>query len=512
MASTWWKRLSLFLHSIVKVSSGEDQGLRHFLESIEYEIHFQIQKIYSEQEGGFWPVTTGDMIFIEYLNNTLAAIEEALRNTSVGQKEWRMLIIRLEQILSSADTEHNSKVKAVFLVQEAFTWPSFESVYEAFAADPACDAQLVYLPFEHVNSDKNRDWFAEYEDKGLPMIRYQDYDLSVESPDLVFFVKPYDSIPKQFYIDEVHRIVRRSIYIPYFVNWMAIQNIDFLIDYHFRLPLHSKAWKIFDAPNYVRDFHVRYGSRNGDNAEMIGHPRFDSIRKMTLIKGAIPSSWGKKITGKIVFMWNTHSPMSGAGKENNDWATFELFGQNILSYFRLHKDATLLWRPHPMFFGAIINNGIMTAKEIEELKNEIEISDNIILDTLADYRYSMSVANAMISDASSLLLEFLLTNRPILYTCRENTYFLVNKALLSAYYKATTWTEIDEFIKMVMEGRDDIKAERMKVTKDELVNLGKNIGEIVKESCKRDLKIEEMASAKKAVSNGFAVNQKPYIT
>jgi hypothetical protein len=211
-------------------------------------------------------------------------------------------------------------------------------------------------------------------------------------------------------------------------------------------------------------------------------------------------------------MWNTHAPMGDADKRNNDWATFELFGQNMLSYFSLHKEVALLWRPHPMFFNNLINNGIMTLNELEDLRNNIEKSENIILDTLADYRCAFSVADALVSDASSLLVEFLGTFKPILYSCRESTCYLVNESLLPAYYKATTWIEIENFLEIVKEGRDEIKADRMKVIKDIMVNPVENIGEIVKESCIEDLKKEEMASANKDFCEGFGVNKEPDTT
>jgi hypothetical protein len=161
-----------------------------------------------------------------------------------------------------------------------------------------------------------------------------------------------------------------------------------------------------------------------------------------------------------------------------------------------------------MFFSTLINNGVMTASEIEDLKNKIEKSENIILDTLADYRYAFSVADALISDASSLLVEFLATFKPIIYSCRENTYYLVNDNLLPAYDRAMKWAEIEKFLEMVKEGRDDMWAERIKVIKDIMINLGKHIGEIVKESCIEDLKMEEMVAANQAAHEWFVVNEK----
>lgn len=468
--------------------------MRLFLGSIEDIIRFQVQKIYSKQEGGYWPVTTGDKIFIEYMNNTLAAIEEALRKSPVGQKEWRTLINRLEQMLARSETEHNPKIKAVFLAQETFTWPSFESVYEAFAADPACEAQLVYVPFEHVNSDKKRDYFTEYKDMGLPIIHCDNYDLSAESPDLVFFVKPYDGIPKKFYIENVDRIAQRSVYIPYGANWVDYQNVPLLIRYHFQLPLQDKAWKIFDTPDYLREYYIHYGNRNGENVELIGHPRFDSIRKFAKMRDSIPLIWKKKIEKRKVFMWNTHFSNRNDGQKDSDWATFELFGQNMLSYFKLDKEVILLWRPHPLFFNSLLNNKIMTSQELEELIITIDNSENIILDTLSDYRYAFSATDALISDASSLLLEFLAIGKPVLYTYQGSRFSIVNKNLLPAYYKATKWIEIEKFIQNVKEEKDPKKRKRMEVLEKFDINYGKTIGEIVREFCITNMIKEETVS------------------
>ncbi len=485
-------RLSRLLRSVIKISGVEDRRIRLFLESVADEINIQTQRIYSKQEGGYWPITAGDKIFIGYMNNILAAIDAALVRRPVGPEGLRILANRLGQILAGAQTEHNPRIRAVFLVQETYTWPSLESVYEAFVADPAAEAQLVYVPFEHSNSDKSRDWFAEYRDKGLPIVSYQDYDLSAESPDLAFFVKPYDSVPKQFYIDDVDRVVQRSVYIPYGIRWAAYQEVPLLIDYHFRLPLHDKAWRIINAPNDILENYIRYGYRNGENVRLIGHPRFDGFAKLEKLRDDIPLAWKSKLHGRKVVMWNTHFSNRSADHAQVDWATFEVFGRDILSYFGQDKEIALLWRPHPLFFNGLIRSEIMTSSEVDELKADIESSDNIILDTLADYRYAFSVADALISDASGFLPEFLITGKPILYTYLPGKYLMVNKSQLPAYYKGGAWDAIKEFIERVKEGKDSRQEERAEVLKSFGIAPGRKIGEIIKDHCITDLIDEEI--------------------
>jgi hypothetical protein len=391
------------------------------------------------------------------------------------------------------ESNHYQKIKAVFFLNETFTWPSFESVYEAFSADPACETQLVYVPFEHVGSDKDRDWFDDYAAKGLPVIRCQDYDLAVESPDFVFFVKPFDSIPKQFYIDNVDRIVRRSIYIPYGVKWVDYENVPLLIRYHFQLPLQKMAWKIFNAPNDVRENYVRYGQLNPEKVELVGHPRFDGIGKLAKMKDNIPVSWKKKIGSKKIFMWNSHFSSRLKNNPESDWSTFESLGKKILSRFMLDKDIVLLWRPHPFFFNSLLACEIMTKIEIEELQSTIDRSENIILDTLDDYRYAFSIADALISDASGLLSEFIEAEKPILFTYKEGNDSIVNKKQLPAYYKASTWEDIEKFIVMVIEGKDPKKHERLEMMKYFGIDPSRNVGKVVKEICIADMIKEESA-------------------
>jgi capsular polysaccharide biosynthesis protein len=478
--------------------AGEAQQLRQFLGSLDDIVRAEIDQVKSSQEGGYWPVTKGDKLFIRYLNQALVAVHSVLIKPSPRSEEYRVLVDRLEQLLERLQTDHHPRIKAVFFAQERFTWPSLKSVYEAFAANPACEAQLVYVDFEHANTDASRDWFAEYREMNLPMVWSEAYDVSLESPDLAFFVKPYDGIPMQFYIDELGKVVRRPVYIPYFVNWMALKNIDFLIRYHFQLPLHEKAWKIFDAPDFILESHVRHGAGNGRNVELIGHPRFDIIPKLEQIRERIPATWKAKIAGRKVVLWNTHSFIA-----DNNWSTFGTLGDQILEYFQTNRQLLLLWRPHPHFFNSLVNGGVMTSEQVDELIARVTDSENIILDRTPDYLSAFSVADALISDASSLLVEFLLTRQPVMYTYNEANESIVHEHLLPALYKACAWENVEAFLRMLVDGRDDRLGERMSVIETFMPNAGKRVGELIMKRCIEDL-TEEETQAGRVFSQNYA--------
>jgi hypothetical protein len=495
MTSTWGKQICLFLRCIFNKPNIQDQQFRTSLEIVKEKILNKVQNIYSRQEGGYWPVTSGDKVFIKYMNETLGVIDRAISNIPMRDKRQKVFLNNIKRLIIRAEGEHNPKIKAAFFVQEMSVWPSLESVYEAFVSDPDCEADLVYIPFEHQNKSKFRDEIVDYKNAGWHIVHCKDYDLATKSPDFTFFLKPYDGIPIQFYITEVDKIIERSIYIPYFLNWMSIDNLDFLIKFHFQLPLHNKAWKIFDAPKYTNKSHIKYGSRNGENVEIVGHPRFDYHQEIIKFNYNIPPSWRKIIENKTVFMWNTHTPMITDKPNNRNWATFEKFGQSMLEYFKLQQKAVLLWRPHPMFFQSLIHNKLMTEKEVVTLKNNFLNSKNIILDTTSDYRYAFSIADALISDASSLLVEFLLTMKPILYTFHKVTYNLVNNSLLSAFYSAGKWDEVENFIELILNNKDEKYLIRLRLIRKEMPNYKKNIGEIVKKYCVQDMLTEEIKNS-----------------
>ena len=487
--------IGIVMDAIEDVALCSSRMLRQqFFTKVLSRISHERNQIYDFAQAGEWGMTVGDSIFIKYLDEFEVVIKSCLGATLFLKKKRDKIRKKLNRLQERLEANHNPKIKIVFLAQEASIWTSFESVYTAFFEDQRCDVQLVYLPFAFHESSEKRDWLRIYKEMGVPMRAHTDYDLSDESPDIVFFAKPYDGIPMQFYIDNVDTIVRRCIYIPYWVNWMAVENIQFLIDYHYRLSLFEKAWKVFDAPDYVRESHYEYGPKKGENLELIGHPRFDAIAKLDEIREAIPDTWKDKIAGKKVVAWNTHSYLAAEEKEN--WSTFSSFGWDILTYFQNNQEVALLWRPHPHFFGSLRDSGIMTDEEVDELIEHVSDQPNIILDRTPSYLYAFSVADALISDASSLLVEFFPTLKPILYTYTETSYSIVNENLLLAIYQAKNWDGVEQFIQMLVDGTHNKEDVQRDVVESFMPNFGKDVGKLIVNKCIKDLIAEEVASVK----------------
>ena len=190
-------------------------------------------------------------------------------------------------------------------------------------------------------------------------------------------------------------------------------------------------------------------------------------------------------------MWNTHSYIA-----TENWSTFLNFGRQMLEYFHNNQQLVLLWRPHPHFFNSLVNGSVMDTEHVDELIDLVKNSDNMILDQTSDYLSAFSVADALISDASSILVEFLLTRKPILYTHNESNHSIVHENLLPAFYQASTWIQVENFLRMLVDGKDNKLDERVKVVENLMPNVGRNVGKLIMEKCIKDLVAEEIKSGK----------------
>lgn len=239
-----------------------------------------------------------------------------------------------------------SKMNVTFFVQETSGWANLETVWKEFSEDLNCKCNVVYIPFAHKNASKDRNHFMSYKNMGINVIKHNEYDLASDSPDIVFFMKPYDLIPPEYYITAVKSIINRCVYIPY--AFFDV-NMEHSIKYGFKLELHDVAWKIIGYGEHFKRRAEIFCNTNGRNVAVLGHPKFDITFKMKQTESAKEYIYNGKIKNRKVIMWNTHF---GITESKDTTGTFLQIKDSIFNYFENNKDVVLLWRPHPMLFNA----------------------------------------------------------------------------------------------------------------------------------------------------------------
>ncbi|MDO4973583.1 MAG: CDP-glycerol glycerophosphotransferase family protein [Eubacteriales bacterium] len=390
--------------------------------------------------GSFWKIPQGEEKNREALTMLAHLLEQ---NVQAGA-------LKVFQSEIERDIYKQKICKIVFLVQEYSVWPAVEFLYHAAAADSRFDVSAVYIPFKHPNATAEDNNLEKYRAAGIPVLNYDEYNLSEENPDVAVFTKPYSSIPKQFYISEVERVVKYTIYIPY-----GLELNKRLIRYGFHEYCHYTVWRHLAYGDIVKQYGIKYGYRNGENIVVWGHPRVDNYRVENL--PAPNKEWKKKIDGRKVILWCPHHTIVPGPECVSTWLkNYEA----VFALFEEHPEAVLLWRPHPLLFGAIVNNGHMSQKELDAFLAEKTAKDNIILDTTEDYRTAFSMSDAIITDGTTFSIEYLLTGKPLMVTTETLDQFYEPEEMESALYIGRTHEDIRSFVENILSNQDPKRDKR----------------------------------------------------
>ena len=421
---------------------------------------------------GFWPLPNG--------KKALLFLLETLRDFLLN--EVSIDIIRQFQENNSGASCINPKCHILFLVQEETVWPSLESVYLAMAQDERFEPKLVYVPFQHQNMILKDDNLEMYLQKGLPIVNYIDYDLSIDNPDIVFFAKPYNNIPRRFCVSEVEKIVDRLVYIPY-----GMEITKSLIFYGFQTYLHYRAWRHIVYGESAKKVGTDYGYRNGENIVVWGHPKADNYLPNRQYN--IPREWNDKIKGKKVVLWCPHHTIKPGPECVSTWLDYY---KKIFSLFEKKQDIVLLWRPHPLLFGAIVNNGYMSQSELDEFISKKTTCENIILDRTPDYRPSFFISDAIITDGTTFSLEYLYTGKPLMVTSHDLDHFYHYQEMEKSIYIGKSFEDITLFVENCSAEKDPLKEKRMDFRR-KMFFIPQNMttGEYIRDQLLHDLMVEE---------------------
>lgn len=337
----------------------------------------------------------------------LAALHFLYVNTDtykVSKLKCFLLRQKLTRMLSQ------KKRKMLFLTHEYSVWPSMKAVFDEAKTNMLYEVQLVYVPFFHEYSQVDHQAeMAAYQKDGYPIISYEEYDISKEYPDIVFYLKPYDSIPDKFQVKEIRKIINTIVYIPY---GMEIGNAKECFHYQCYGNMHYYAKYILAySPVYLEKM-KHYTYTKGRNYLAIGHPRIDLCMSKSSETNTYYNDIRARAKGRKVVLWNTHFTIS----KGDNWGSFLKWGEAVLTYFIDHPELFLLWRPHPLFYQALAESRGETLEETQTWLYNLSNHENILLDSNASYLAAFQASDAMISDWSSFVPEYTIYRKPLLIT------------------------------------------------------------------------------------------------
>lgn len=441
-------------------------------------IEAYINKIKS-RANGYWQLSEGKSIFLDALN----VICDLLKNNATPS-EMNAVYYEFTNVMANV----SKKCRVTFLAQEYAVWPSLCGVYDAMLKDNSFEVKVVYVPFHHPNLKINDNNLDSYRADNVPIITHEKYSLSEDNPDIVFFAKPYNLIPQQYIINEVEKLIDKTVYIPY-----GMEANYKLVFYGFQHYLHYRVWRHIVYGQYVKQVGKKYGYRNGENIVVWGHPKMDYF--LNGRKVAIPNDWLQKINGRRVVCWCPHHTILPGKEHVSTWLDYQ---EIIFDWIKKHPEIVLLWRPHPLLFGALVNNKYMTQGQLDEFLEEKKNQDNIIFDDYSDYHAAFEISDAMITDGTSFSIEYLGTGKPLMLTTSDISQYYNYKEAQKGLYIGDSSNSVIKFLENMSMDKDPKKLARKEYTKKTVfLPNNKTISEYITDNILHDLVDEQKLLAER---------------
>ena len=384
---------------------------------------------------------------------------------------------------------NHEKIKVVFVCWRPTVWGSLKTVYEAMKADKAFDVEIVTIPNKKqipklgLSHEIYESEGAEEFWKGDDVISGYNYetgewlDLRLLKADYVCFQQPYNICRTGAEKSWVVRKFARIFYVHYASNFIG-----------------SGILEDSDPPDFVKDVALyfnqnqmdynllqEYFGRIGNHFTkqfLTGFPRYDKLEQYENCESTLWSLPRDKKNYRIVWTprWCTN--------EGN--CCFFDYKDSFVKYCKKNTDVDFVFRPHPQAFLNWIAIGELSEKQAAEYKKIYSELPNARIDDTEEYLTTFYSSDCMVTDVSSIVAEYFLTGKPVIYCHKKDCFNEFSRKLSEGFYWVRNWEELEKILQMLRSGEDPLKEKRQQLIKENFYIPENGAGEIIKEIVKRD--------------------------
>jgi hypothetical protein len=349
-------------------------------------------------------------------------------------------------------------IHVAFVCHSPSLWGKIAPLHTALLADPTFKVSPIAVPYRHGSfGDANyhdggmTDFFRS---KGIPFLHGWDegtkqwLDLQTLAPDYVFFQTPYDDQFPPPYTSRYVSLHARVCYVPYvgvLIYRGAVEAIT-----------HPPAFfqnitTAFVATSVERDELLKKFTPwlTSDRVVVAGSPMADYARI-----GLVPkaNAW-KRVDERAVkrILW---TPRWRTDEGNCHFFDYKDF---LLDFVAHRPEVDFLLRPHPLCLQNFAKTGEFTKSQQEEFLRRIAAMPNANVDSSGDYQGTLLASDILISDMSSILAEYFITGKPIIYTHRVDSFNEIGAKLAQGFYWVRNSTELGRAIQGLLSGDDPLK-------------------------------------------------------
>lgn len=387
------------------------------------------------------------------INKNIEELKQFVLNPSFYRKSLKDMINARNRLKESF--KKDNRIIVIFLVNYVPCWNKMVNLYEELKINPLFKPIIVCVPYFYrvseircIKKQKNEtyDYFIS---KGYDAVNAIDsngkwIDLRSFNPYYVFCARPYNNcLPKCYRSGSISKHSLLCV-ILYGETISSSEAKEVINHGYFKNVFCYFSFDDSEKEIFIEKNKLGFKS-NIQKCEALGRVGLEYILKKKKDK--------KDSRRKVI--WTPRWSIKGG-------SNFFEYKDLIFGLANKYKDIDFVIRPHPLMFTNFISCGIMSQGEVCAFKEKCSNSRNIILDSEKEYIDTFWQTDLLISDFSSLLVEYLVTGKPIIY-CLHSTKFVytdIGKKLLSSLYIVNNKEELIKEFERWYDNIDNKKEER----------------------------------------------------
>lgn len=327
------------------------------------------------------------------------------------------------------------------------------------ASDILFDVKVLAIP-DNIETFPEKDdyvfWHSKFGNITInSIIDNEWYNLKRDKPDYIFIQRPYDNyLPQEYHVTSLKQY-SKICYIPYafeLINLRSVAMPDFFV---------KNIDMFFCTQSEEYDYCNNIIKNTNDGIKRyvydLGYPSLYHIIAKSRSYNSAFCKIDKKINFNVIWTprWTNNEKLCKT--------SFFEYKDVIVEYVKMNKEINFIFRPHPLALNNFIKEKLITKREvIEYLKNYKK--SNMYYDSDSDYYDTFANSDVLITDFSSIIIEYFLFNKPIIYCYSKNgneTNFM--KKLKKCFYCVKNWDELKNVLEKLKKGNDPLKERRRKL-------------------------------------------------
>ena len=366
-----------------------------------------------------------------------------------------------------------SRIRVGFLVQCPENWATLQSVWDGAVEDDRIEPVALLVPeieLAYYLILKKVVWEKTYAfgEKvfGDRAIRAYNPDTGAwQDPkafdlDYIIIQRPFETyLPKGYRAGDFSRFAK-VCYIPYsflVTTSPRIKEIEY--NSHFIRNVSMIFCEKQASLDYVNRKFAQTIRKGDQKAFSHGYPKFDLIKGKPGVDSAL---WPRKRDSGIYRMiwtprWTTDPALGGS----------HFFDYKDQMIAMAEKDPTidLVFRPHPLALDHYVSAGLMTAEDRQDYLDRYAQCMNANIDRTTEYDDTFFSSDCLVTDITSVLIDYLFTGKPIVYCTSPIDQYLFAPELHECLYKVESFDEITRTVEQLRKGIDPKKELREKVVR-----------------------------------------------